>query len=59
MKRAAVRATRRLADGRRLVNVICPFCNRRHWLPNGPTGECPRRTGEFAINQATRERETP
>jgi hypothetical protein len=49
MKAATVRARRRLADGRRLVDVVCPHCDRRHWLPEAATGFCPRRNYPFTI----------
>lgn len=50
MKRATIRARRRLADGRRLINVVCPICGGRHWLPDtDPIAACPRRPGEFTI----------
>jgi hypothetical protein len=32
MKRATVRQTRRLRDGRQLVEVGCPHCDSTHWL---------------------------
>jgi cytidylate kinase len=49
MKRATIRGSRVLADGRRYVNVVCPLCDRRHWLPADGTGRCPRRHGCFTI----------
>lgn len=52
MNRAAVRARRTLADGRRLVNIVCPVCDGRHWLPAADTvGRCPRKPGSFTIRQ--------
>jgi hypothetical protein len=32
MKTATVRQTRRLRDGRQLVEVSCPHCRESHWL---------------------------
>lgn len=52
MKRATVRQRRTLVDGRRLVNVACPVCEHRHWLPDTGTGRCPRKSGSFAIAAA-------
>jgi hypothetical protein len=46
---AVIRGRRRLADGRRLVNVVCPRCEHRHWLPDTATGYCPRRHTAFTI----------
>jgi hypothetical protein len=43
MRPALVKQRRRLADGTRLVNVVCPACDGRHWLVDDHTGECPRR----------------
>ena len=54
MKSAIVRQRRTLGDGRRFVNVVCPVCDRRHWLPATDTGRCPRKPGRFTI--ATTER---
>lgn len=53
MKTALIRQRRTLADGRRLVNVACPMCDRRHWIPAAGTGKCPRRPGRFTIADAT------
>ncbi len=51
MKRAVIRQRRTLADGRRLVQVACPICGVRHWLPaDTTTHQCPRRPGVFALN---------
>jgi hypothetical protein len=49
MKAATVKQRRRLADGRRFVNVCCPCCQHRHWLPEAATGFCPRRNSTFTI----------
>ena len=49
MRPAQIRQRRTLADGRRLVNVVCPVCDRRHWLPASGVGKCPRRPGRFTI----------
>lgn len=49
MKRASVRRRRRDPSGRLLLNVVCPICDHRHWLPDGATGACTRRSGTFAI----------
>ena len=50
MKKATViRARRTLADGRRLLQVVCPLCEHRHWLPETSTGVCPRRRTAFTI----------
>ena len=50
MKTAIVKARRQLADGRRLVNVVCPLCDGCHWLPaTTETASCPRRPGGFAL----------
>jgi len=48
-RRALIRQRRTLADGRRLVNVVCPICDGRHWLPARPRGRCRRRRGTFTI----------
>ncbi len=57
VKRAPVRQRRTTADGRRFVNVVCPVCDRRHWLPESNTGICPRRSGHFTIAPTLKERE--
>jgi hypothetical protein len=44
-----VRGRRQLADGRRLVLVVCPLCDGRHWLREGAMGSCVRRNGSFHI----------
>ena len=49
MKRAKVMQRRTLADGKVMVNVVCPVCNHRHWLPLSASGQCPRRPGRFTI----------
>ncbi len=39
------------------VDVNCPICKSRHWLPDQPTGECPRRPGPiFTIRQPNKEK---
>jgi hypothetical protein len=50
MKAATVKQRRRLADGRKFINVCCPCCQRRHWIPEAPTGHCPRRNANFSID---------
>ena len=52
MKRAKIVAHRQGANGHRLVGIVCPVCQRRHWLPDQPTGRCPRRPGRFTIGVA-------
>jgi hypothetical protein len=49
VKAATVKQRRRLADGRRFVNVVCPHCDHRHWLPEAATGFCTRRNCTFTI----------
>ena len=50
MKRAVIRQRRTLADGRRLVQVVCPVCDGRHWVPaDSTTSDCPRRPGTFTL----------
>ncbi len=49
MKRAKITQRRTLADGKLMVNVVCPVCEHRHWLPVTTVGHCPRRPGRFAI----------
>lgn len=49
MKGAAIKARRRLADGRRLIQVVCPLCEHRHWLPEQAVGWCSRRAATFTI----------
>ena len=49
VKRAVVRQRRTDHTGRDLVNIVCPRCDGRHWVPVGGTGTCPRRGGAFAI----------
>jgi hypothetical protein len=48
-KPAQIRQRRTLADGRRLVNVVCPVCDHRHWIPVTSMGKCPRRHASFTI----------
>jgi hypothetical protein len=42
MKTATVKQRRTAPDGSRMVNVCCPACGHRHWLPEtvGPV-RCP------------------
>lgn len=54
MKRAKIVHRRTLADGSTVVNVCCPVCDRRHWLPLAAVGHCPRKCGRFAIPERTR-----
>lgn len=50
MKRATVRQRRTLADGRRLLQIVCPICDGRHWVPaDTTTSDCPRRPGTFTL----------
>lgn len=49
MKQAKVRARRTLTDGRKLLQVVCPVCQGRHWVRDTATGHCPRRPGRFTI----------
>jgi hypothetical protein len=49
MKTALVKQRRQLADGRRLVQIVCPACDGRHWLPDSGTGQCPQRLSTFAF----------
>jgi len=48
-KTAVVRQRRTLADGRRLICIVCPLCEHRHWQQADEPGHCPRRGGTFAI----------
>lgn len=42
MKTATVRQSRRLRDGRQLVEVSCPHCPETHWLlPDSTLAHCP------------------
>jgi hypothetical protein len=65
MRRATVRGRRTDIDGRRLVNVVCPVCDHRHWIPDAGTGECSRRPGSFTVRsenhrlRSTQSHETP
>jgi hypothetical protein len=52
---AVVRARRRLADGHLLVQVACPHCSHRHWVPEAATGFCPRKPGTFTITDPRNE----
>jgi hypothetical protein len=54
VKRAIVRQRRTLADGRRLLLVVCPVCDHRHWVPLANTARCPRKPGVFTIGAVTR-----
>lgn len=47
---AQVRQRRTTPNGTRSVNVVCPVCDRRHWVRDGATGKCPRKTGAFTIH---------
>jgi hypothetical protein len=49
MKAATIKRRRRLADGRKFIQICCPYCQRRHWLPESATGSCPRRNSDFSI----------
>ena len=49
MKAAVIRARRRLADGRRMLQVVCPLCEHRHWMPEAPVGFGGRRQAGFPI----------
>jgi hypothetical protein len=53
VKHAIVKQRRTLGDGRRLVNVLCPICDGRHWMPAEDTAQCPRKPGRFAIAGVT------
>jgi hypothetical protein len=46
---ATIKGRRTLGDGRQLINICCPVCDGRHWLPAKDTAECPRRPGSFVI----------
>jgi hypothetical protein len=48
-KPARIRQRRTLADGRKLINVVCPLCDRQHWMREADVGDCPRRPGRFTI----------
>lgn len=50
MKTARIRQRRTLADGSRLVLVVCPVCDHRHWTQAKSTGHCPRRHCDFTIS---------
>jgi len=49
MKPARIRQRRTLADGRKLINIECPLCDRQHWMREASVGDCPRRPGSFTI----------
>ena len=49
MKPARIRHRRTLADGRKLLNIVCPLCDRQHWIRDASVGDCPRRPGRFTI----------
>ena len=49
MKAAIVNQRRTLADGRRFLQIVCPCCDHRHWLPEAANGYCFRRNSTFAI----------
>jgi hypothetical protein len=49
MKAATVKQRRRLVDGHRLIQVVCPHCEHRHWLPEAATGWCSRRNSTFTV----------
>lgn len=52
MKTATIRQRRTLRDGKHLVQVVCPLCQGRHWIPATDTvGQCPRRPGTFTTTQ--------
>jgi len=40
VKRAVVRQRRTDPTGRQFVNIVCPRCDGRHWLPAAATGTC-------------------
>lgn len=55
MKTATVRQRRTLNDGRRVVNVVCPVCDHRHWIRDTVgTTQCPRRPGRFTVEAGKR-----
>ena len=49
MKAAKVIARRRTRDGGVVLHVVCPVCDRRHWVPAADIGYCSRRPGEFNL----------
>jgi hypothetical protein len=59
VKRAIVKQRRTLGDGRRLVNVFCPVCDGRHWMPVSESAQCPRKPGSFAIPTADKRTAVP
>lgn len=54
MKAAKVIARRRTPSGDIAIQIVCPVCDRRHWLPMADEGQCPRRFGRFAISERSR-----
>jgi hypothetical protein len=54
MNRAQIRQRRTDHTGRQLVNVVCPVCDRRHWMPDDDTGCCTRKPGTFTITTTQR-----
>lgn len=40
LKRAKIHTRRTLADGRRMIQVVCPVCDHRHWMRDADTGHC-------------------
>lgn len=59
MKRAKVHTQRRLADDRRMVQIVCPVCDGRHWMraAAGDIAHCPRGLpGQFIIGAKKRKR---
>jgi hypothetical protein len=49
MKIAQIRQRRTLADGTRMVNIVCPFCEHHHWIRDGVSATCLRKPGRFSI----------
>ena len=47
MKTATITQRRTHRDGRRLVNVLCPACQHRHWMPETTEPvRCPLKIGK-------------
>jgi hypothetical protein len=47
MKTATIKQRRTHRDGRRLVNVLCPACQHRHWMPETTEPvRCPLKIGK-------------
>ena len=44
MKSAVVKRRRTDPAGRKQINIVCPTCNKRHWIHVADTAQCPRRT---------------